>query len=47
MWNNIKNFLKKLVSSGASVTENKTEKREPKVKQLKKVNYKKKAKFRS
>ena len=46
MWKNIKNFLEKIVGSETPVTENKTEKPEPKVKQLKKVSYKKKAKSR-
>ena len=46
MWNNIKNFLEKLVGTEVPLSENKTEKLEPKIKQIKKANYRKKAKSR-
>jgi len=52
MWKNIKFFLEKFIGSGVPVTENKTaeqsntKKTEPKIKQLKKANYRKKAKYR-
>ena len=54
MWKKIKNFLEKFVGDEFFLSKNKIEEQqitvqsqEPKIKQLKKVNYKKKAKFRS